>query len=114
VIAELERRGKVVERVAGADRERTAIALADLLLSYGQALVEVEVAAASSFADALALGPHAAPASPVLLCRSAATCGPETLAWIAARSDAVDRIVIAGGTGAIGPAAEAELVLAAA
>lgn len=114
VMAELERRGKVVERVAGADRERTAIALADLLVAYGQPLVEVEVASASSFADALALGPHAAPASPVLLCRSVATCGPETLAWITARSDAVDRIVIAGGTGAIGPTAEAELVLAAA
>lgn len=113
VVASIQASGRTVERVAGADREQTATAVADLLVAIGEQVVKVEVAAASSFADALALGPHAAPASPVLLCHAVEDCGAPTLAWITAHSAAVDAVVVAGGTTVIGPTAEAQLRAAA-
>jgi putative cell wall-binding protein len=113
VVAGLQRSGRTVERVAGSDRERTATAVADLLLGIGEPLTKVEVAAASSFADALALGPHAAPAAPVLLCHAIDDCGAATLSWITAHSATVDTVVIAGGAGVVGPAAETQLRAAA-
>jgi putative cell wall-binding protein len=113
VVAGLRSSGRTVERVAGADREQTATAVADLLVSIGEPLTTVEVASSSSFADALALGPHAAPAAPVLLCQGVDDCGSTTLSWIAARSGDVDHVVIAGGTAVVGPTAEAQLRAAA-
>jgi putative cell wall-binding protein len=113
VVADLQRSGRTVERVAGSDRERTATAVADLLVAIGEPLVKVEVSAASSFGDALALGPHAAPAAPVLLCHAVDDCGAATLSWITAHSATVDTVVIAGGTGVVGPAAETQLRAAA-
>lgn len=113
VLDELRASGRTVERVAGADREQTATAVADLLIGIGEALVRVEVAAASSFADALALGPHAAPAAPILLCRSRDDCGATTLSWIARHSATVETVVIAGGTGVISELAATQLRVAA-
>jgi putative cell wall-binding protein len=114
VVRQLEQSGRSVERVAGTDRESTATAVADFMVSVGEQVVRVEVAAASSFADALVLGTHAAPDAPVLLCHAVNDCGATTLAWIAQHSDAVDVVVIAGGTSAVGETAEAQLRLAAA
>jgi putative cell wall-binding protein len=113
VVADLERSGRTVERVGGADRESTATAVADFLVALGEPLTRVEVAAASSFADALALGPHAAPAAPVLLCHAVDDCGATTLAWIELHSDRVDTVVIAGGTAVISTVAETQLRAAA-
>ena len=113
VVADLQSGGRTVERVAGADRMGTATAIADLLVAIGVPLTRAEVANASSFADALALGAHAAPDAPVLLCASVDDCGTTTLAWIAAHSEAVDTVVIAGGTGVVGQMAETPLRLAA-
>jgi lactocepin len=113
VVAQLRSSGRTVERVAGPDRESTATAVADLLVATGEPLTTVEVAASASFADVLALGPHAAPAAPVLLCHTVDDCGSTTLSWIAAHSTAVDGVVIAGDKAAVGDAAEAQLRVAA-
>jgi putative cell wall-binding protein len=113
VVDRLESQGRTVERVAGPTREATATAVADLLVGIGEPLTTVEVAAASSFADALALGPHAAPYAPVLLCHATEDCGTTTLGWIAAHQATVDTVVIAGGTAVVGPAAETQLRVAA-
>jgi putative cell wall-binding protein len=113
VVDQLRSSGRTVERVAGADRESTATAVADVLVAIGAPLTTVEVAASSSFADALALGPHAAPAAPVLLCHAVGDCGSTTLSWIAAHSATVDIVVIAGGTTVVGTTAEAQLRAAA-
>lgn len=113
VVASLRASGRTVERVAGVDREQTATAVADFLVALGEPLVRVEVAASTSYADALALGPHAAPASPVLLCRTRDNCGAATLSWISARSALVDTVVIAGGTGVISETAATQLRVAA-
>lgn len=109
VIADLERTGRTVERAAGADREATATAVADLLVALGERVTRVEVAASSSSADALALGAHAAPDAPVLLCRTVDDCGATTLGWIVAHAPSVAAVVIAGGTGVVGAVAEAQL-----
>lgn len=114
VIQQLESSGRTVERVAGPDRESTATALADFLISIGEQVTRVEVAAASSFADALALGGHAAPDAPVLLCHGVDDCGATTLTWIVQHSDAVDLVVVAGGTKVISGTAEMQLRVAAA
>ena len=113
VLQQLRQSGRTVERVAGADRESTATALADFMLAIGEHVERVEVAASSSFADALALGGHAAPDAPVLLCRTVDDCGPTTIAWIVQHSDAVDLVVIAGGTAVVGDTAAAQLRVAA-
>jgi lactocepin len=109
VLAQLRSQGRTVERVAGPDREATATAVADLLVAIGESVTAVEVAGAGSFADALALGPHAAPAAPVLLCHAVDDCGTTTLGWIAQHQATVDTVVVAGGTAVVGPAAEAQL-----
>jgi lactocepin len=114
IIQQLEQSGRTVERIAGADREATAAALADFLIAIGEHVERVEVAAASSFADALVLGGHAAPDAPVLLCHDVDDCGATTLMWIVQHSDPVDLVVIAGGTSVVGPTAETQLRLAAA
>jgi putative cell wall-binding protein len=114
VVEQLQGSGRTVERVAGADREATATALADFLVALGLQVGRVEVAAASSFADALVLGNHAAPDAPVLLCHALNDCGATTVSWIVQHSDAVDLVVIAGGTTVVGNAAEMQLRLAAA
>jgi putative cell wall-binding protein len=113
IVGQLEASGRTVERVAGVDRMGTATAVADLIVSLGEPLTGIGVANASSFADALALGVHAAPATPVLLCAALDDCGPTTLSWIAARANLVDTIVIAGGTGVVGSTAETQLRAAA-
>jgi lactocepin len=86
--------GRTTERVAGPDREGTAVAMADLIASI-ETVVRVEVASSTASADALALG------------------GTTTLMWIVSRSDAIDAVVIAGGTTVVGPVAEAQLKAAA-
>jgi lactocepin len=113
VVADLEAGGRTVERVAGPDRLATAAAVADLLVGIGQQITRVEVAGATSFADALALGPHAAPDAPVLLCQSRADCGGITLDWIRAHAAAVETVVVAGGTGVISDGAASALGAAA-
>lgn len=114
VVADLERSGRTVERVAGPDRLATAAAVADFLIGLGVQVARIEVAGATSFADALALGPHAAPDAPVLLCASRDHCGRVTLDWIEAHAEAVTRVVVAGGTGVIGDLAADGLRVAAA
>ena len=114
VVEQLKQSGRTVERVAGTDRESTATALADFMVAFGLQMARVEVAAASSFADALVLGDHAAPDAPVLLCHSLNDCGATTLSWIVQHSDLVDLVVIAGGTGVVGEGAETQLRVAAA
>lgn len=114
VVAELRRSGRTVERVAGGDREETATAVADLLVSLGRPLTTVAVAGSSAVADALALGPWAAPAAPLLLCRSPSDCGATTLSWISERAADVDVVVIAGGPAAVEVRAERQLQAAAA
>jgi hypothetical protein len=49
----------------------------------------------------------------VLLCHAVDDCGAATLSWITAHSATVDTVVIAGGTGVVGPAAETQLRAAA-
>lgn len=104
--------GRSIERVAGTNRETTAVAMADFIETLAS-VVRVEIAATSSTADALALGTHAGPDAPILLCHSLDDCGAVTLNWIRNRSDAIDTVVIAGGTAVVGPGAEAQLKAAA-
>lgn len=113
VMADLQRSGRTAERVAGADRMATATALADFLVGIGEHVTRVEVASATSFADALALGPHAAPDAPVLLCATRDDCGQATVSWITQHTADVDTVVIAGGFDVVSQTAEAELQAAA-
>ena len=113
VVADLQRGGRTVERVAGADRMATATALADFMVGIGEHVTRVEVASATSFADALALGAHAAPDAPVLLCATRDECGQTTVGWIMQHTADVDAVVIAGGTSVVSQTAEAELQAAA-
>jgi putative cell wall-binding protein len=109
VEAQLRARGISTERVSGPTREATAIAVADLMRSIGFLTNRIGVAASSSAADALSLGAHVAPDSPILLCRTATDCGTTTLEWIRSHADEVDQIDLAGGEEVVGAAAQEQL-----
>jgi lactocepin len=113
VVRTLQASGRTVARIAGANRMATAAALGDMLLTIGQQVSRVEVVSTSSTAIALALGPHAAPDAPVLLCASKDDCGTETIGWIKTHAAAVSTVVIAGGTDQISSTAESQLASAA-
>lgn len=113
VVQVLEASGRSVERIAGVNRMATAAALADLLIAIGERVSRVEVASTSSTAVALALGPHAAPDAPVLLCATKDDCGTETIGWITQHAAAVSTVVVGGGTDVVSDAAASQLATAA-
>jgi lactocepin len=109
VLDALAGRGITAERVAGATRAETAVAVAGIMDGLGYDGSRLALTSATSVADALGAGPWGAPGSPVLLCASADSCGDVTLAW--AREHGPDEVVVIGGTAGVSDAA-AEAVAA--
>ena len=94
-----------VSVVAGADRYETAVAIA--AGAYPDGADVVFVATGEDFADALAIGPHAARSGgPILLTRSG-DLPASTEAEV--RRLSPERIVVVGGPSAVGPQVEASL-----
>jgi putative cell wall-binding protein len=107
VLDALAARGITAERVAGATRAETAIAVAGIMEGLGYDASTIALTSATSVADALGAGPWGAPASPVLLCASADACGDATVAW--AREHGPDEVVVIGGTAGVGDGAAEEV-----
>lgn len=93
IAAELSSLGITVDRIAGIDREHTALALAE-----GRVVEEVLLAAGDDPADAVAGSALAAQRGMAVL-----PPGPTTRGWLAARCGTAPPITVAGGTAAIAP-----------
>lgn len=96
-----------VDRVGGATRFHTAVAVADLGLAAGLSADTLWVARGDGWVDALVAGPAVARAgdSFVLVPSSDLDVAPVVQDWIADHADTITEIVIAGG-----PVAVSELV----
>jgi putative cell wall-binding protein len=103
VLDSLAARGVTAERVAGATRAATAVAVAGVLAELGYDGSTIALTSATSVADALGAGPWGAPRSPVLLCETASACGSATLDW--AKEHGPDEVVVIGGTAGVSDAA---------
>jgi putative cell wall-binding protein len=111
VLDELARAGITADRVAGATRAATAVAVAGVLADLGYDGATVALTSATSVADALGAGPWGAPMVPLLLCETVASCGEATLGW--ARSNPPAHVVAIGGTAGVSDAAADEVATAA-
>jgi hypothetical protein len=109
VLDALEASGRTVRRVAGADRSATAVAIAGLLADeLGADTSERAVlVGATATAETTALGPFAAPSSPILLCLEPDDGGPATRGWAASHRPL--EVVVAGGADAVSDGAAAEI-----
>jgi putative cell wall-binding protein len=93
--------GVQVDRVSGATRYATSVALADRAVTAGADAAHLWLATGRNWPDALAAGPAvAADGGVLLLIDGRGLAGsPASRDWLAAAS--VDRAVVVGGTGAI-------------
>jgi hypothetical protein len=100
--------GRPVERLAGATRYATSVAVAERALAEGARLGSLWVATGTAFADALAAGPAAAAAGGLLLLVDGRDPdgAAEALDFLAARAGGVGQVSLAGGPGAISAAVE--------
>lgn len=100
------------ERLAGANRYATSVAVAEAGVEAGLDARTLWVATGRNFPDALAAGPAAARAgSPLLLVDGTdADGGPESRAWLAAESGRLASAVVVGGGQAISDAAAEAVV----
>jgi putative cell wall-binding protein len=102
VVGELGAIGVTVERLAGADRAGTALAVAEFLydrLSYDGN--DVLLARGDEFADALAAAPRAGDEIMPILLVAPDALGDDARAFIRAHADVLELIEIVGGTGAV-------------
>lgn len=117
VQAAIQAKDITVQRFSGADRQHTAVLLAEFAAEeLEEDLDHINVAAgadSSGGADALALAPHGAKESPTLLCETSASCGATTLEFIEDHASTIASVHIAGGTVRISQNAEDEVVEAA-
>lgn len=109
VEAQIEDLGIRVRRIAGENRNETATEFADFAVNQlGFTTTHVNLATGDNFADALAIGPHAAAdypgPSPVLLA-TATSLPADTATWLESNADAGNSAIhVAGGTVAISDA----------
>lgn len=98
--------GADVERLAGATRYETSVAVADAAVEAGLDASAVWLATGHNFPDALAAGPAAARAgSPLVLVDGLRVGGaPGAESWLAAGAGHIDHMTLVGGTGVILPA----------
>lgn len=92
-------------RVAGDDRYRTSVAVAELAVERGADLATVHAATGRDYPDALAAGPVAAQAGGVLVLvdgQDEARSADVVYDFLADRLDQVEAVVAFGGTSAIG------------
>jgi len=93
------------ERVAGANRYATAVALADFALdTFDADNGAVDLATGESFADALAAGPAAGAANRTLLLTASGSLSAEPRAWMQAHAGTLAEGRVFGGTGAVAEA----------
>jgi hypothetical protein len=97
---QVEALGVTTERVAGADRYATAVALADVAIDrYGFASGHLDVATGQAFPDALTGGPHAGQTrGPLLLTPKSAMPGV-VCSYIQRRGVSAGHVL--GGSGAV-------------
>lgn len=118
VVAALEDLGPAVDRLAGPDRFATSVAVAaraDAGGSGGSGRVTTTwLATGSAFPDALAAGPAAAAGGGVTLLAPAEGLGADgpTRTFLAERRDAVEQILLVGGTAALSDRTRADAVAA--
>lgn len=95
--------GAATDRLAGANRYATSLAVAEAARAQGLDAAAVWLATGHAFPDALAAGPAAARAgAPVVLLDGAAVDGaPETQTWLREHADALDEGVVLGGKAAV-------------
>lgn len=101
----------VGQRLAGATRYETAIAVLDYAVLSGYDLAELVVATGTDFPDALAAGAYGARTErPILLVDGQqATAGQPAAAYLAANADAVELLVLLGGEAAVTETVRQEL-----
>lgn len=103
--------GATLERLAGATRYGTSVAVAREAVDEGLVADAVWVATGRSFPDALAAGPAAARAGATLLLVDGEAVGgaPESEDWLAGEADRLDSVVVVGGTRAVSDAVAREV-----
>lgn len=103
VESELAAGGGSVERLAGANRFGTAVAIAERAVALGATRNPVYLASGADFPDALAAAPAAGRAGGILLLvdPDALSASPETATYLTANAAEVDEVVIAGGPAAV-------------
>ena len=109
-VAAIEAAGIAVERLNGANRYATAIAIADEVLAIGGASASDTciVAAGGTFPDALSASPYAYwSGSPIYLAKADGSVSSDVVAAIKAAG--YERIVVLGGTSAVSEAGYATL-----
>lgn len=98
-------RGRVLDRLAGADRYATSAAVARRAVAAGLGQDQVWLATGRAFADALAAGPAAAHGGDVLLLVDPLSLGraPAAQQWLAQTSAARRSVVAVGGPDVVSP-----------
>ena len=108
---ELLAAGYAPRRIAGATRYGTAAAMAEEAVARGATTDVVVLASGEEFAGALVGGPAAVRAGGILLLAQPEDLdfGTETRAFLEARRDAIDAVVLAGGTEILSEAVERDV-----
>ncbi|MDR1185583.1 MAG: cell wall-binding repeat-containing protein [Coriobacteriales bacterium] len=96
-----------VTRLGGTDRYATAYLIAEEAVANGASADEVLVASGENYADALSAGPFAVGQKVPILLTEAAGLNAHTASFLS--DHATQNAVIVGGTGSVGPTAEATL-----
>jgi putative cell wall-binding protein len=106
--------GITTRRVAGASRQATAVAAAQVAVGeLNYPLTRVELARGDSFADALAGGTRGGKVFAPILLTSDATVGADARKYIKDNTATIKFVDVLGGTGAISDAVAADAVAAA-
>ena len=95
--------GIAVERLAGATRYETSLALAERVLSADdRSTEELHVATGANFPDALAAAPSITARGAVMVLTNGTSRSPDALLdWLRERADSIDRIHVIGGVDAV-------------
>jgi putative cell wall-binding protein len=101
IVGGLKAKGITVERLAGADRYTTALAVAAKGAYYGMSWYSVAVASGSSYADAIASGPVQARANSFVLLSPGRWLHPEVSKQLIAHRFKTPRIRTLGGDAAV-------------
>ncbi len=110
VVAELFDAGFSVQRLAGADRYETSLAVAAVAIGVGMTLSETWVATGRSYPDALAAGPAAARTGRVMVLVDGQQLSAESRTWFEQHATDISAMTIAGGAAAISTPVEDEML----
>jgi putative cell wall-binding protein len=110
VEGEVRAMGRTVTRIAGPNRQSTAIAVAERLRTNDAfPITTVRLARGDGFADALAAGADSGDRRiPIVFTESSERLGDTTRAWLTANAATITKVEILGGTEAVSAAAEGE------